>query len=370
MGLQLKINEPNHGTVKESSGKANTRLEQFWSWAKNCASGLSLAVLLTIAATYLAKIPYVTIVGPMVTAIVLGISWRATIGVNERLRIGTGFASKYVLRAGIILLGARLDVVDLWHAGAKVFLPAAGAVCTGILAVFIVSRLLRVQAPLALLTSIGTGVCGAAAIAAVAPQLKSKEEDVAVGVVMIALMGTLFTVMYTLLQPVLGLDAMQFGLFAGSTLHEVAHVVASAQPFGSEALDMAVVTKLSRVLLLVPVVLLITIVQGIRLKRSREQKDELKQNSRSVWGIVRNLPIPWFIVGFAAVSGIRSLGWLSEGGIAMLISASYFLMGMGMAGLGLGVPLQALRKAGWRVPVSVFIGSVILALFGYWMAVR
>lgn len=83
-------------------------------------------------------------------------------------------------------------------------------------------------------------------VVTIAPQVKAKDDETAVGAAIIAILGTIFTLIYTLLYPVLGLSPYGYGVFSGATLHEIAHVIAAAAPGGSTAVDIAVIVKLTR----------------------------------------------------------------------------------------------------------------------------
>ena len=166
---------------------------------------------------------------------------------------------------------------------------------------------------------------------AIAPQVKAKDDETAVGAAIIAILGTIFTLIYTLLYPVLGLSPYGYGVFSGATLHEIAHVIAAAAPGGSTAVDIAVIVKLTRVAMLVPVAILIGLWFG-KSEGSKEKKS---------W---RELPIPWFIFGFLAMSAVHSLGIIPEVVAGYIVVLAYMLIAMAMAGLGLNVEFKTFRK--------------------------
>lgn len=116
----------------------------------------------------------------------------------------------------------------------------------------LLAKLFKANSSLSLLLGIGTGVCGAAAIAAVSPILKAKDEDTAIGAGIIALVGTIFAITYTILRPFLPLTDLQYGVWSGVGLHEIAHVALAGAPAGPDALAIALLAKLGRVFLLVP----------------------------------------------------------------------------------------------------------------------
>lgn len=320
------------------------------------ALGIGLTLVIALAAKYLAGLPFLSIMGQLVIAILIGILWRATIGVPDQIVAGTNFSSKKLLRLGIILLGMRLNLMDIVQAGPKVFLIAVIVIIFAISVVYGLARLFKVEKRLGILTACGTAICGAAAVVAISPQIKAKDEETAIGAAMVAILGTIFTLLYTFLYPVLGLTQNGYGIFAGATLHEIAHVIAAAAPGGDGAVDMAVIVKLTRVALLVPVAILI----GIWANRAEQRE---KGNSTKLsW---RTIPIPWFILGFLIVSGINSLGIISADIASGIVTLAYMLIAMAMAGLGLNVDLVAFRRLGLTSFAAGLIGSVLLSGLGF-----
>lgn len=187
---------------------------------------------------------------------------------NKKLEPGIQFSTKKLLRLGIILLGVQLNLYEIYEAGWQVILLAVFAVVIGFTVVYAFSKLLKVDQKLGILTACGTAICGAAAIIATAPQIKTKNNDIAIATGTIALLGTIFTLVYSIGYQYMNFTADQYGMFSGSTLHEVAHVVAAGAAGGSEAVDLAVLVKLIRVALLVPVIIFIGFVFAKKKKRN------------------------------------------------------------------------------------------------------
>lgn len=316
------------------------------------SQGIGITLLIAIVAKYLAELPFLDIMGQLVIAILIGMVWRATIGVPHEAIVGTNFASKKLLRFGIILLGMRLNLADIVKAGPNVLVISVAVIAFALVVVYGLTRVFKVEKKLGMLTACGTAICGAAAVVAVAPQMKAKDEETAVSAAIIAILGTIFTLIYTLLYPVLGLSPYGYGVFSGATLHEIAHVIAAAAPGGNAAVDIAVIVKLTRVAMLVPVAILI----GIWCKRSEGA------GGKSSW---RDIPIPWFIFGFLAMSAFNSLGIVSAEVAGYIVVLAYMLIAMAMAGLGLNVEFTTFRKLGGKAFVAGLIGSVFLSVFGY-----
>lgn len=317
-------------------------------------TGIGITLAIALVAGVLCKIPYLDIMGQLVLAIMIGMIWGHTIGLKNSHRSGVQFSSKKLLRVGIILLGLRLNLSAMYDAGLHAFLYAGLLLTVALVTVYSLARLFRVNKTLSILTACGTAICGAAAIVAIAPLVKAKESTTAVSVAVIAVLGTMFTLIYTMMYPFLPFTDYQYGIFAGGTLHEIAHAVAASTAGGEEAENIAIVVKLTRVALLVPVAILI----GIYMKKREPQNNKQRFS-------LKTLPIPWFIFSFLAMSAVNTIGFLPESVVNLLISLAYLLLSMAMAGLGLNVEFQAFKKFGFHVFFAGLLGTLILIGCGF-----
>lgn len=318
----------------------------------NFLKGVLLTLLIALVAKYIATFPFFSILGQLVIAIILGMAWRAAFKVQDSWQVGIVFSSKKLLRLGIILLGMRLNLADIYHAGANVFLIAVINLVFALLVVYGLTKMFKVEQKLGILTACGTAICGAAAVVAIAPQIKANEKETAVGAAIVALLGTIFTLIYTVIYSIIDLTPTEYGIFAGGTLHEIAHVIAAASAGGNEAIDIAVIVKLTRVALLVPVAIMI----GIFYRRIDKNKEK-KAFSFSI--------IPWFILGFLAMSAINSLGIIPANVAQAFVNIAYILIAMAMAGLGLNVEIKTFKELGVKAFIAGLIGSVCLSVLGY-----
>lgn len=317
--------------------------------------GIGLTLLIALVAKVLSELPFLSIMGQLVIAILIGMIWRTAFGLRDEIHPGVTFSSKKLLRLGIILLGMRLNLWDIYNAGISVLIISAIVIVFALIVVYVLTRLFGVDKRLGILTACGTAICGAAAVVAIAPQVKAKEEETAVGAATVAILGTIFTLAYTGLYSILNLTEKGYGVFAGSTLHEIAHVIAAASVGGDASLDIAVIVKLTRVALLVPVALV------IGYFAQRQDKGSKKKMSASV--------IPWFIFGFLAMSAFNTLGIVSQEVASFIVTIAYLLLGMAMAGLGLSVEIVTFRKLGMKAFIAGLIGSVLLSILGYVLVV-
>ena len=210
---------------------------------------------------------------------------------------------------------------------------------------YLVCRLFNVEHTLAMLTACGCSICGAAAVMGVSAPLKAKSNDSVLAVAIVAILGTIFTLIEIGLQPVLGFSDLQFGIMAGLSLHEIAHAVAAGGVAGTVGMDNAIIAKLSRVLLLAPIALFIGFMEY------RRNKDSTQEMS---------IPIPYFMGGFILASAVGSYMNIPSVWIQDLVSIAYTLLGMAMAALGMNVNFDVIVQRGAKPFTAAFICSVIL----------
>lgn len=319
--------------------------------------GIGFTFVLSIFGYGLATIPGFNRIGPMACAILLAIVYRQLFDYPEQIRSGIQFSSKQLLRFAIILYGLKLNIGVIIDQGIGLLAMDAFVIVFAISAMVWLGKRMKADPSITFLLGVGTGVCGAAAIAVASSILKSKEEDTAMSVGIIALMGTIFSVTYTILRPILPLSAEQYGLWSGLSLHEIAHVTLAGAPAGPDGLAMALVAKLGRVLLLVPLAFLL--IYLMKRKHKVESMDA-------------KIDFPWFLVGFILMSifGSYVLGeyiHLSQDVMDGISSATTFLMTSAMVGLGLNVNLNDLRKKALLPVMIIFVTSIALSVLTYFM---
>ncbi|GGG73546.1 YeiH family protein [Paenibacillus radicis (ex Gao et al. 2016)] len=319
---------------------------------KEWLGGLAFTIFLAAAAYGLALLPGFNRLGQMALAISGAVLYRQLFGYPEQWRKGIQLASKQLLRFAIILFGLRLNIGTVLQQGWGLLLQAAVVAVFAIGLTIWLARRLKADFSLSLLLGVGTGICGAAAIAAVSPILKSRDSDTAIGAGLIALIGTITALGYTLLQPLLPLSAEQYGAWAGISLHEIAHVALAAQPAGEDAVVMGLLAKLARVFMLIPLSFAFILI----MKRRSKGKDEA----------AAKIAFPWFLLGFMAMSAFGTFSAhtafaIPDSALKFLAQAATFLLAMAMVGLGLNVDLKAVRAKALRPLAAVTITSVLLS---------
>jgi uncharacterized integral membrane protein (TIGR00698 family) len=318
------------------------------------ALGLGLTALIGVVATILAPLPGLSILGSLTVALLLGLGWRSVAGLPRSYVGGVQFSARKLLRYGIILTGVRLNFGLIVSSGLQVLFLDMALITFGICFIPWLGRKLGLNKGLALLLGVGQSICGASAVGAIAPLVPDADEDsVSLAVAICGLLGTVGVLFFSFAAPVLGWSAHLYGLLSGSTLHEIAQVVAAGPAGGPGAADLAMVVKLTRVMLLAPVALVISFIFMLRLKRVQPGAAQYSFN----W---KKLPIPWFVLGFLAVGAINSLNWLPKDVTNLVLQVSIFLMVMAMAAMGLMVDLAVIRKTGVKALGIAALGFAIL----------
>ncbi|WP_323751435.1 YeiH family protein [Marinobacter sp.] len=320
--------------------------------------GLGLCAFLTLAGYGLAALPPVheTGLGPLVFTLILGL-------VVGNLRIGTqlegvapglGFASRWLLRTGIVLFGFSLTVQQLVGLGPMILVLDTLVVLTITTAGYwLGTRWLKLDRDTAILTSAGSAICGAAAVLATEGAIRARPAATSMAVATVVLFGTLAMFIYPIMFPLLGWDEGLYGIYIGSTVHEVAQVVAAGNAVGEQAMANAVIVKLVRVMLLVPFLLVI----GQIWTRNRNKTD----NGDETTG---KLTIPWFAFGFVAVVVLNSLLHLPQTAQGTLVLAGQIAMTMAMAALGYQTRIEALRHLGLKPFILASLLFVALLVGG------
>ena len=319
-----------------------------------------MTLICSVAGVLLAKLPYLKVIGALVIALILGIAMQLTPqSLQDDAKDGMGFISNKFLRLGIILLGFRLNLESLAEAGIKTILVAIVGVTGTIILTYWLSRKFGAEDELAILSACGCGVCGAAAVMGVSPQIETndlerKRENEVLAVAVVCVMGTVFTLVEIGLKPLLHLTPTQAGIMAGGSLHEIAHAVAAGGAFGKVSLENALIMKLSRVLLLAPVALIVGYWYQHHLK--------VESAEEHVAG-PKKLPIPWFLGGFILTSILGTFLPFSAAFLDALVQAAYIFLGMAMAALGISVNFKVIFKRGGAVFGAAAISSTCLLVF-------
>lgn len=325
---------------------------------KSMLHGILLIALFSCAAFYIAGFDFIKKLSfsPLIIGIILGMLYANSLRNNlpETWVPGIKFCSKQILRLGIILYGFRLTFQSVADVGAAAIVIDLIIVSFTLILGIIAGKLLGMDKDLSLLTATGSAICGAAAVLGAESVIKPQPYKTAVAVSTVVIFGTVAMFLYPYLYGTgtFGLDETGMGIYAGSTLHEVAHVVGAGNAMGDNVSDIAVIVKMIRVILLAPVLLLMSFL--IKGKSSGQEK--------------RKITIPWFAFGFIAVIGFNSLGLLPLPVVTFINNFDTFLLTMAMTALGAETSIDKFRQAGAKPFLLALILFAWLMGGGYLLA--
>jgi uncharacterized integral membrane protein (TIGR00698 family) len=344
--------------------------------------GLAVAVAIAVAAYELHELPVPPFsigaparhpIDAMLIAIVLGMAVRNTVGLPALLTPGVRFSVTKLMALGIVLMGARLDFYEVVRTSKMALI--ASVICVGValgMTVWLCRRL-GVSGKLGLLIGVGTAICGGTAIAVVAPVIEAEESETAFAIATVTLFGMIALFVLPLLGTALGMSQLEFGVWAGTSVHQTPQVIATGFAYGAESGQIATIVKLVRVLLLAPV----AVGLGVWYAQQKRRRQIAHVTKIGKLGTL----IPPFILGFVGLALANTLHFLPDFTLhlqesfawaaqevdvvtaKLATTASTFVLTVAMAGVGLGVHLRGLARTGLGAFGVGFASAVILAGF-------
>jgi len=340
------------------------------SSARGQLNGILFVALFAAAVTHIANIPAIAGLGlsPLIVGIVAGALYGNALrdGMPASWAAGVNFSARKLLRIAVAFFGLRVSVQEI----AQVGLPGLAesvlvVVSTLLIGTWAGMKIMKLDRDTALLTAAGSAICGAAAVLAFESTLQSKPHKSAMAVGSVVLFGTLSMFLYPVLFNAgwLHLDTVGAGLFFGGTIHEVAQVVGAASNVSPEATHIATIVKMTRVMLLVPVLLAV----GLWVNRAARRPASSANSHASASGHQHRggkLAVPWFALGFLACVAINSLHMLPHAATATLNTLDTFALTMAMTALGIETRISQIREAGPRALTTGLILYVWLIAGG------
>jgi uncharacterized integral membrane protein (TIGR00698 family) len=346
---------------------------------KGTLNGIFFVAIFAAAATMIADIEFVKSLGisPLVIGIVMGIFYANTLHNHIPSAWGSGitFSGKKILRFAIVFYGFRITFQQIAEVGMSGFMVSLIMLSTTfLLGTYLGIKIFKMDKDTSMLTASGASVCGAAAVLATEPVLKAEGHKTAVAVSMVVLFGTismfLYPVLYaSIIEPAVGflhMTPQEFGIYVGGTIHEVAQVVAvPASILGApqEMANSAVIVKMTRVIMIAPMLIILGIYLSYAAKKSGGESSAVK------------LVIPWFAVYFIGMAGFNSLGIVPQNIVDIINEIDTFLLTMAMTALGMGtifakfkgLGLAPLYTAGamfvWLVVGGFIVTKLVVATF-------
>jgi uncharacterized integral membrane protein (TIGR00698 family) len=327
----------------EPGGAAWRRVAQI---VRRLGPGVLVAAVGVVVAVALNRL--VPPIGVLTGAVLLGAIAANARLIRPGLAPGIQFTAKKVLRVGVALLGLRLAVGDVWGLGPAVLGVIVVVVGVTFAATLRIGRWLNAGEGTSILVATGFSICGASAVAAMNGVCEHEEEDVAKALGLVTLCGSAAMIALPALQQTLHLSTTGYGIWAGGSVHEVAQVVAAAAPV-TGALAIAVAVKLTRVVLLAP---LLAVVNLWKRKENKELKN-------------RPPLVPFFVGAFLAMVALRSTGWLPGALLNAAVTADGYLLAAALFALGTAVRFGSLRRAGLPAALLGLLSTLTIAALAY-----
>mgnify|MGYP000864382204 FL=1 len=289
------------------------------------------------------------LISPVVISLLTGLFIRNTIQIAPKYKAGINYTVKTLLKVAIILLGIRFNFQQLLQLGFSGLLLILVCIAAAALATFLMAKALRVSPRLATLIGVGTVICGNSAIMATAPVIRADDEEVAVAVSTITIFGMLAVIIYPLIGNMLQLSDAMFGFWAGTSINDTSQVVAAAFAYSLEAGEIATLVKLTRNLLMGPIIVLISFFFA------RQQDGTENISMAKVF--------PWFVLGFVALATLNSFGIVSSGVRQLAQSISVFIIQMVLVGVGLNTDFRRIGKMGVKGFAVGLVAALAVSLF-------
>ena len=320
-------------------------------------SGIWFVSLFAFASMYIADMPFIKSMGisPLVVAIIFGMIYGNSLRhkLPSEWAPGVVFSSKNILRFAIVFYGFRVTYQQVFAVGLDaLFVDATIVICTFLIGWQLGTKVFGLDRDSSMLIASGASICGAAAVIATEGTLKSEAHKVSMAVATVVIFGTIAMFLYPMLynSGILGFDAKTYGIYVGSTVHEVAQAVVAGNAVGAEAGNTAVIVKMTRVMMLAPFLLAL----AFFLTRGAQKTGEKTK-----------IMIPWFAVYFLGVVGFNSLNLLPTSVVETINTIDTFLLAMAMAALGIETNLNKIKNVGMKPVYLALTLFVWLALGGY-----
>ena len=325
-------------------------------------NGILFVALFAIAAIQISQIGFIKhlAISPLIIGIILGMFYANTLRnqLPKEWVPGIVFSAKQLLRLAIIFYGFRITFQQIMEVGAAGFTVSVVMLTTTILlGSWAGMKLFGLDRDTSVLTAAGSSICGAAAVLATEPVLKAEPHKSAVAVGTVVLFGTISMFLYPMLYKsgILGMDPESYGIYVGGTVHEVAQVVAAGDAVGGVAADDAVIVKMTRVMMIAPVLIILGIIISMAAKKSGAEAGKVK------------LVIPWFAVWFVVMSGVNSLNIIPAEIVTDINEVDTFMLTMAMTALGMETNAGKFKQAGIKPILLALLMFAWLLIGGYFI---
>ncbi len=324
---------------------------------KSYLPGLILTAYLAYFSNFISIYLPGGLISPSVIALLIGMSLNPLASKFIIVEKGINFTSKTILKLAIILMGATLSFSQVLSVGKISLIVMIFTLTTAFGGGYLLGRLFKMDWKLSSLISAGTGVCGASAIAALAPTINAKSKDVAY-----AISATfLFDILMVILFPILGryflMSDLGFGLWAGTAINDTSSVVAASYAFSDAAGSFAIIVKLTRTLSIIPIVIIFAFINQYSINKNDKTQSKSKLDLKKI--------VPWFILLFLVMVAFKSTGLISDQLSRNLALISKFMMVMALGAIGLKTNLKAVLNLGYLPMLFGFIISLLVVVVAF-----
>lgn len=317
--------------------------------------GIFFCTILAIIIQFIFNQIETKIIDTLLTGLIVGIVIKNTGIPILKFEKGVKFSGKHILEFAVMLMGASIFLPDLFENGLKILLIILIGITGSMGISYIVGhKILSLDKKLATLVGVGNSICGNSAVAVVAPVIKANSTQIGAAIGISAILGATQIILLPLLVPAFGLEDFQYGIVAGLSVYAVAQVVAASSIVSSLSADVATLVKLTRVILLAPLVLVLRIL----FKTEQEEKSD----SKLISNVLKFLP--WFVIGFILLALLRSTEIIDQGIGLDIRSIAKFLFVLSMIAIGLTVDIKEIVKVGPKVAITIILIIIFMVVLG------
>ena len=307
--------------------------------------GIMLSASIAAASYLISLVVPDSILGGTLIALLIGMLLNRVLSSYEVFDKGINWTSKKILRAGIILSGIALSFSQVFQAGKYALILMLFTLTTSFGVGYLCKKIFKMNWKLASLLSVSTAICGGTAVATLGPTIRAKNRDIAYAISATFIFDIITVIAFPWIGRLLGLSDTGYGLWIGTAVNDTSSVVAAGYAFSDAAGSLATIVKLTRTLFIVPIVLVFSWIYA-KIETPSQMADKI--NIGKIF--------PWFILGFLAVVGIRSMDFLPANAITQVSLLSKFFMSMALASIGLKTSFKEVTSVG----IKPMIAGVII----------
>lgn len=326
---------------------------------KKYSPGILLSIIVAIISIYMSKLVPGNLISAGVFALLLGMLINPIIYKSRVFNDGMTFVSKGILKLAIILMGATLSFSQVLEVGKYSLFVMTFTLLTAFGGGYYLGKLFGMNWKLSGLISAGTGICGASAIAAIAPTIEAEPKDIAYSISATFIFDILMVILFPIAGRYFGMSDLGFGLWAGTAVNDTSSVVAAGYAFSDAAGSFAIIVKLTRTLSIVPAVLIFSYINE-RIKSQNNKVDNIEEKKVNIKNI-----FPWFILIFLVVVGMKSLGLISQELSLNISTLSKFFMIMSLGAIGLKTNFKEVSKSGFLPMIHGFLISALVVIVSF-----